>query len=304
MPFDIGAGLSSMGTSVAQTAGTAALELQKSNLETQKEILANQLATTRETTIEGQREQAAKDIIPLQTAAQVSAHKQETQDAADIAIAQAPKLAAVNDQIAKDRASDPEYLASLRKIGDASATVAERASAAASMAQVFNMKLQDTALQGVQAARTALQKAVDSGDTDAIRAAQQQMAVATYSAKDEVVAAATQKGVADSARLYVESIDARIARIAGSTQANTPEGKSQLAQLNGERAQAQQSYKTLQAAAVAAAQQIPNVNLGSSGVKPGAPPLGNIFGKPAPAAAPPAGLINAPSTSGLPPNTL
>lgn len=48
MAFNIGAGLSAMGASVANTAGSEALEMQKSNLESQRDILADQLAGARE----------------------------------------------------------------------------------------------------------------------------------------------------------------------------------------------------------------------------------------------------------------
>lgn len=49
-------GLSALGTGVSAFAGSAALELQKSQLANQSAILADQLATTRETALEGQRQ--------------------------------------------------------------------------------------------------------------------------------------------------------------------------------------------------------------------------------------------------------
>ena len=51
-------GLSALGAGVAQFAGSAGLELQKSQLAQQQAILADQLATTRETKLQGQQQQA------------------------------------------------------------------------------------------------------------------------------------------------------------------------------------------------------------------------------------------------------
>src|SRR4051812_36462703 len=50
-------GLSAFGSGVAQFAGTAGLELQRSQLAQQQAVLADQLATTRETTLQGQAQQ-------------------------------------------------------------------------------------------------------------------------------------------------------------------------------------------------------------------------------------------------------
>jgi hypothetical protein len=49
-------GLSALGAGVAQYAGTAGIELQKAQLANQQAILADQLATTRETTLQGQQQ--------------------------------------------------------------------------------------------------------------------------------------------------------------------------------------------------------------------------------------------------------
>lgn len=53
MGFDIGAGLSAMGSTIATQAGTEALNLQRSQLEQQKDALASQLAEGRETRLAG-----------------------------------------------------------------------------------------------------------------------------------------------------------------------------------------------------------------------------------------------------------
>lgn len=53
MPFDIGAGFAEMGKTVANQAGAEALELQRSQLETQKDQLISQLTEGRETRLAG-----------------------------------------------------------------------------------------------------------------------------------------------------------------------------------------------------------------------------------------------------------
>ena len=277
MGFDISNGLSLMGSTIATQAGNEALEMQKADLENQKTILADKLATTRETNLETLRQSGALTLAQKTSDMAVAANKAEGQNAADLALAQAPKLAAVQAAIVEKNASDPAYLKSLRLVSDASATVSERAAAAASLQQTQLLKLQTASEQQVEDARDSLAAAEKSGDPLAITAAQRAMAVATYSAKDEVQAAIAAKGVADSARMYVESIDTRIARIAGSTQANTPEGKAQIDQLNGERVQAQQSYQQLQGAAVTAAKNIPDINIGKTPGPTGAAPLSSII---------------------------
>lgn len=284
MGFDIGAGLSTLGGAVSQTAGTEALEMQKSNLENQKEILANQLATERETNITNLQQTGALALAREQSNLAVGAVKQEDIDKADLALAQAPKLAAANAQIAKQNASDPEYIKSLKTLADANATVSERAAAAASAQQVVGLKLQNAAETEVAAARSQLKAATAAGDEAGIQAAERRMSVATYSSGAEVQAAATLKGVADSARLYTESLEARGARIAASPQANTPSGKAQLAQINGEIITASKNSDGLLAQAVEAAKRIPQINVGSSAAPAaGAPSLAAILGGAAPA---------------------
>lgn len=57
MPISLLNGLSQMGSGIAAFAGTAGLEQQRADLARQSAILADQLATTRETALEGQRQQ-------------------------------------------------------------------------------------------------------------------------------------------------------------------------------------------------------------------------------------------------------
>lgn len=297
MGFNLAGGLAAAGGAIEQTAGNAALEQQKADLQNQSMILSDQLQTVRETGLEAQKEKGAEHLAQVTSDINVGAQKQIAQNAANLALAQAPKLAEVQRQISEANAADPNYLKSIRAIADASSTPEQRAQAAMAMAQTNQIKLQTQTEQEVEDARDALADAEKSGDENAITAAQRRMAVATYSAKDEVTAAAAMKGVADSARMYVESIDTRIARIAGSTQANTPEGKAQIDQLNGERAQAQRAYDTAQAMAVNAAKQVPDINLGRTPNAPqaGAPPLSSFYkpggNLPVPG---PTGIINTP----------
>lgn len=62
MGFNLGAGLAAMGGSIATTAGEAAINAQKADLDTQRELLADRLATTRETGLETMREGAAEKL--------------------------------------------------------------------------------------------------------------------------------------------------------------------------------------------------------------------------------------------------
>lgn len=55
-------GLSAAGAGIAQFAGAAGLEQQRNNLAQQSAILADQLATTRETALEGQRQTFATGL--------------------------------------------------------------------------------------------------------------------------------------------------------------------------------------------------------------------------------------------------
>src|SRR5690348_10988576 len=132
MGFDIGAGLSALGGAVSQTAGTAALELQKSALEKDRDALANEMATERETKLEQMRQTGSLALAERQSKLAVSAAKQEDIDKADLALAQAPKLAALAMQTAKAQASDPEYIKSLKILTSAQETSATKAAAAAS----------------------------------------------------------------------------------------------------------------------------------------------------------------------------
>lgn len=112
-------GLSTMGASIASTAGSAALELQKSQLEEEKEQLASQLAEGRESRMESQRQAGQEKLIPLQTEANikvaqatsdfgVTAHGKELKQETDAAISKVKAL------------SQPDMLAAQRAITMAS----------------------------------------------------------------------------------------------------------------------------------------------------------------------------------------
>lgn len=65
MAFDLGAGLSEMGKNIASTAGEAAINYQKADLDKQRELLANELASTRETNLEGLRQRGEISVENL-----------------------------------------------------------------------------------------------------------------------------------------------------------------------------------------------------------------------------------------------
>lgn len=114
MAFSIGNGLSAMGGAISQTAGAMALDAQKADLERQRDILANDLATGRDTALETQRQagasalsaqgaQQTKDLIPAQTAgqiqvvqatstAQIAAHAIELKQDTDAAVDKLGKM--------------------------------------------------------------------------------------------------------------------------------------------------------------------------------------------------------------------
>ena len=79
-------GLSALGTGVSAFAGSAALEMQKSQLANQSAILADQLATTRETKLQGQQQTyqtgenvASREATATNLAAQIAAENTRTQ---------------------------------------------------------------------------------------------------------------------------------------------------------------------------------------------------------------------------------
>lgn len=90
-----GGGLSAMGGAVATLAGTAAVAQQKSDLEKQQAVLADHLATTRETNLAHVQGAEARDTATTTAGAQ-GAQTRETQDAAN-------KLPMTAAQIAQDK---------------------------------------------------------------------------------------------------------------------------------------------------------------------------------------------------------
>lgn len=119
MGFDLGAGLAEMGKSVAASAGDAAMNIQKAGLEEDKARLADQLATTRETTLETQRQQGQKDLIPLQTAGQISVNDANVRAQVEAHIQEA--TADTKEAVSKvKQMATPELLAAQRAITAAS----------------------------------------------------------------------------------------------------------------------------------------------------------------------------------------
>jgi len=104
-------GLSTMGQGVAAFAGTAGLEAQRSQLAQQQAILADQLATTRETALQGQQQQATAG---LQASAQTFQAGQSTQSqAAEMARTQVSEAGATARTLAQINAP-PDVVKVLR----------------------------------------------------------------------------------------------------------------------------------------------------------------------------------------------
>lgn len=157
MPFNISAGLSSMGGAVAATAGTAALEQQKSDLERQNLALASNLAEGRESRLETQRQAGASQLETQRQAGAITlaqttsklgieAQKEEAENAADLT---------------KKLGSDPDYIAAQKNL--ASADPLKTAQAADAMAQAALYGLQTDTAKKVADAR---QEIIDEESKD------------------------------------------------------------------------------------------------------------------------------------------
>lgn len=75
MPFDLGAGLASMGGSIAETAGRGALEIQRADLDRQRILLADELQGKREVNMENMRQAGAEKLVGLQGDSQIKVNK-------------------------------------------------------------------------------------------------------------------------------------------------------------------------------------------------------------------------------------
>jgi len=283
MPFDLGAGLSSMGASIAATAGAASLEAQKAALENQKEILADQLATTRETNLENLRQtgeiantklqqQGASQLSLQESTQNITAHQTEAKSDAALLLSQIPLQAKAKQDAINAVASDPNNMKNIRAIAlandpTAPARIAEALSTAASNELTLQMNKQQ------ENAKNALVAAEKGGNPDEINAAKNTIAALNYDpglmAKNLEVANATAR-LAETAMVRE---NATLGMLQGKSNANLPDGKAQIAAqqtiVNG----LTDSYRYLLNRAI----QLQQSSTGGATTPANAPPLSSIF---------------------------
>lgn len=283
--INIGAGLSAAGGAIAQTAGEAGMLAQKQQLEEQSMRLASDLATTRETTLEAQRQAGAQTLqqagFTQQTNERVAAQNFKVGPEADAAkdLAQYTSNLAVeaNNQEALntlnrlplmqktqrqgdiDAANDSQWVNAQRVMKSVTATPAERAQAQMYLSEAAKNAIQTTALTEAQKARDDLGVALRSGDQDAIHDAQSRLMVAEYSSHDEVARASALAQAAQRAQLSMNSIQAELARQrAEITGAVTPDQQKNITDLQTQLEQATADYKIYNAQATDAARNLPS----------------------------------------------
>lgn len=264
MGFDLGAGLSAMGGSIASTAGQMATEMQRSNLEQERDKLLSDLTAKREEAGDTRRFQQAKDMIPLQTQAKLDEYKGQK----NIDITNLPAVAKAQDTIAEMRASDPDWVKNQRIITDASATVEQRSAAALHQAQLVGVQIGNAVEKEKADATKDLRDALASNDTDKISAAKQRVAVANYSADTDVRNATIADTIVKANQATVTDIDTRMARISSSTQAGSSANKALLSQLQTQRDLAQQELDQSKSALVSASKKIVSLSGSPSGAQP------------------------------------
>lgn len=256
--INFGAGLASMGQSIAETAGAAGLTQQKADLEQQRDILASQLAEGRETRLESMRQSGASKL----SAQQSGERTQEYQANKQFDLQQLPAVAKAQDDITKMQASDPAYVKALRTMTDAKASPEQRAAAGLYTVQARGAVIANKAAQDLLDARDAMKTAEASGNPDQMKAAEGQMYIAQYSMHDEVQRAAALTQQETDARLNMQSIQQQISAHMVSPLGELPEAKAQrtslVKQLQDELDVAQDNYRTAQAMASKAAQSIPS----------------------------------------------
>ena len=120
MAFDIGSGISMMGKSISDTAASEGLEMQKASLEEDKERLADQLATTRESAGRVQQEGLSEQLAAKTSALAVGASKEEEENKQQALLEYAPKIADMQRQITiANGRNDPENIKALEALAEA-----------------------------------------------------------------------------------------------------------------------------------------------------------------------------------------
>ncbi len=211
MAFDIGAGLSEAGKSVAQTAQAYTLEAQKADLEKEKVLLADQLAGVRE---EKGRAHQTSERVATQTFQGGENEKTRTNQAH----VQAAGIGA-GATIAAARESAQAHLLGIQKQLDAMAP--ERT------ASVEGKQIENATKSQLLGARDDYLKALEGGDVDAQTKAIQKMAGIEFTPKDQYTEASLYQ---TQARLYEQAMTSALTKLA-TLQANptaslTPEGKA------------------------------------------------------------------------------
>lgn len=283
--INLGNGLSEMGNAIAQTAGTEALTAQKEQLEEQREMLIDQLATKRETNLATLKEGLSEKQYAAQKAVDLS---------------QIPAIAKATAQAQIENAQNPDWVKAQRTITDATATVEQRAAAALYSTQAIGASIQNATAAETLNARKALSEASQSGDPDAIKAAETRLYAAQYSMHDDVQRAATLTAQENNDRLQVTAIqsqlDAKEIPSLTETDAQRSARLQQVERLKADLEVAKSQYATSHALAQQAAQNVPTIDLGggTSGA-PSRPPL-SAFDKSKPTAP-------APQTASPPPSS-
>ncbi len=219
MPFDIGAGLSEAGKSVAQTAQAYTLEAQKADLEKEKVLLADQLAGARE---EKGRTFTTSERVATQTFQGGENEKTRTNqvDIANIGAKAHVQAAGIGAgaTIAAAHENATAHLLGIQKQLDAMAP--ERT------ASVEGKQIENATKSQLLGARDDYLKALEGGDIDAQTKAIQKMAGIEFSPKDQYTEASLYQ---TQARLYEQAMTSALTKLAtlqaSATTSMTPEGK-------------------------------------------------------------------------------
>lgn len=220
-------GLSALGTGVSAFAGTAALEYQKSQLANQSAILADQLATTRETTLQGQKQTfeagenvASRAATASNTAALIAGR------ATDVATEQAGAGARTAATIAGTAANTAavEAAATARNNAVIAAAAPEQQQRILDQQQATALaKVQTKNAQDLSDARTALQTETGKPDADPTKIASLKSQVTTLetSATTEAATTTAAAGMYRTDMDNVTSLNTRL--VAATTALNSPE---------------------------------------------------------------------------------
>lgn len=292
--FDISNGLSAAGGAVEKTAGAYTLEQQKADLESQKIVLADQLAgarqekqntfqTSERVATQGftagenvENRKSAKDIAQLSADAAVKAagiHAGGTVTAAQIGATTAQA------QMKQQADEFEKKLAQNQPLVDA---------------EVLTKSIGNSNAKELSDARSAVGEARKSGDPAQIKAAQQRVYDAEYSAQAQVQQASVYQAQAKIAETAVTSLQTRLVALQDPMKAMNPETKALADSLTNQLKKAQTDYASAVRMAEDAVKNLPSYNPPSAGTA--APDLSKYM-KPSMTTPPaaPKGLIDTPA---------